>query len=485
MEQKNGQSQSFPPVVSVLGHVDHGKTTLLDTFRKSSIAAREAGGITQAIGASTVEVTHDGVKRLITFIDTPGHEAFSNMRSHGVSASDIILLVVAADDGIKPQTKESLDKIVASGLPYIVVITKTDAPGANIEKVKQQLAKEGVLLEGLGGDVPYIGVSAKTGDKIADLLELIVIVYDISEVKKTVDSDFEGVVIEAKLDKRRGILASLIVKKGKLSVGEKVFTTSKEVGKVRALTNTALKQVKEALPGDAVEILGLTEVLQAGSVINSKGTTTAVSSSALTTPTDMDFMKLIQTKQTEKLPVIIKTQTSGEFEAILAALPDDIEVVFEGRGEISASDILKARDFSAIVVGFNVDIEKQAKVLAEASKTFYSTYTIIYNLLDELKDAAELLKERAQRKVLGKAQILATFEGNEGQILGTRIIEGRLMVGDKIVITKGDDETTESKIISLKQGKKDVKELGKGNECGIMIDPQVDFTIGDMVLSFA
>ena len=485
MEQKNEQQKNFPPVVSVLGHVDHGKTTLLDTFRKSSIAAREAGGITQAMGASTVEVVHDGKKRLVTFIDTPGHEAFSNMRSHGVSASDIILLVVAADDGIKPQTKESLDKIVASKLPFIVVITKTDSEGSNIEKIKQQLAKEGVLLEGLGGDVPYIGVSAKTGDKIADLLDLILIVYDISDIKKSTDVAFEGVVIEAKLDKRRGILASLIVKQGKLSVGEKVFTASKEVGKVRALTNTSLKQVREAFPGDAVEILGLTEVLQAGSVVNSKGATMAAITTALTTPTAVDFMKLISTKQTEKLPVIIKTQTSGEFEAIFQALPEDVEVVFEGRGEISASDILMARDFSAIVVGFNVDIEKQAKVLAESNKTFYSTYTIIYNLLDELKDAAELLKERAQRKVLGRAQILATFDGNEGQILGVRIIDGRLMVGDKLVITKGEDETSESKIASLKQGKKDVKELGKGNECGIMIDPQVDFTIGDMVICFA
>ncbi len=483
MEKAQDITKKYPPVVSVLGHVDHGKTTLLDTIRKSNIATREAGGITQAVGASIIEVVHDGKKRLVTFIDTPGHEAFSNMRSHGVSASDIVLLVVAADDGIKPQTKESIEKILASKLPFIVVVTKMDAPGANIEKVKQQLSTEGVLLEGLGGDVPYIGVSAKTGEKIADLLDLIVIVYDFSDINKDQNEDFLGVIIEAKLDKRRGILASLIVKNGTVAVGQKVFTEHKEAGRVRALIDTFGKQVKEALPGDAVEVLGFTEVLPAGSIVNTKEATQKEVQTALTTHTAADLMNILQNKQNEKLPIIIKTQTSGEFEAISQALPDDVEVVYEGRGEVSVSDVLMARDFNAIVVGFNVKIEKQAKVLAESNKTFYRMYDIIYNLLDELKDAIELIKERAQRKILGKAQILAIFEGNEGKILGVRIQEGRFMVGDKIVITKGEDETPESKISSLKQGKKDIKELGKGNECGIMIDPQVDFTIGDMVLS--
>ena len=483
MEKTADTTNKYPPVVSVLGHVDHGKTTLLDAIRKSNIATREAGGITQAIGASKIEIVSDNKKRFITFIDTPGHEAFSNMRSHGVSAADIVLLVVAADDGVKPQTKESIEKIITSGLPFIVVITKTDASGAAIEKVKQQLAKEGVLLEGMGGNIPFIGVSAKTGDRISELLDLILVVYDLSGVEKGGEEDFLGVVIEAKLDKRRGILGSLVVKKGTISVGDKIFTERKEAGKVRALVDAFGKQTKQAVPGDAIEILGLTEVFPAGSIVNTKETTSVASSSALATHTTADLMKILQNKQNEKVPVIVKTQTSGEFEAVLQSLPEDVEVVYEGRGEISVSDILMARDFDAIVVGFNVNIEKQAKVLAESNKTFYRTYNIIYNLLDELKDAVALLHERAQRKVLGKAQILATFEGNEGQILGVRVQEGRLSVGDTIIITRGAEETPESKIISLKQGKKDVKEVGRGNECGIMIDPQVDFTIGDMVIS--
>ena len=484
MEKNIAQHLPYPPVVSVLGHVDHGKTTLLDSFRKSNIVSGEAGGITQAIGASKIEILHDGEKRQITFIDTPGHEAFSNMRSHGVSAADIVLLVVASDDGIKPQTKESIEKILASKLPYIVVITKADAQGANIEKVKQQLATEGVLLEGLGGDVPFIAVSAKTGERIPELLDLIVIVYDFSEAKKDPSTLFTGVVIEAKLDKRRGILASLIVKNGKILVGDKVYTDQKEVGKVRALIDTTGVQVKEALPGDAVEVLGLTEVLSAGSIINTLSANEAGIPAAIEKKVPVDFLALLRDKKEEKLPVIIKTQTSGEFEAIRAALPDDIQVIFEGRGEISASDILMSRDFNAIVVGFNVDIEKQAKVLAESNNTFYRTYNIIYNLLDELNDASALLKERAQRKIFGKAQILATFEGNEGQILGVRVTEGRLAVGDKIIVKKGESESTESNIMSLKQGKKDAKEIAKGNECGIMIDPKVDFTIGDMIISY-
>jgi translation initiation factor IF-2 len=484
MEEKNINNQkSFPPVVSVLGHVDHGKTTLLDSIRKSNIVSSEAGGITQAIGASKIETLHEGKKRFITFIDTPGHEAFSNMRSHGVSASDIVLLIVAADDGVKPQTKESIEKILASKLPYIAVITKMDSPGANIESVKQQLLKEGVLLEGLGGDVPYIGVSAKTGEKIADLLELIVIVYDYAEVKKDEKQVFLGVVIEAKLDKRRGILASLIVKNGTINVSDKVFTESKEVGKVKALIDALGNQVKSATPGEAIEVMGLTEVLPAGSVINTVSATVVAFQKAVASPLPMDLMRILSDKVLEKVPVIVKTQTSGEYEAIAGALPTDVEVVYEGRGEISTSDILMARDFNAIVVGFNVNIEKQAKVLADANKTFYRTYNIIYNLLDELTDAVTLLKERAQRKINGKAQIIATFTGNEGQILGIRTIDGKFSVGDKIIIKKGEEEGPESKIISLKQGKKDIKEIGKWTECGIMIDPQVDFTIGDMVIS--
>ncbi len=485
MDTNNNTSKTlFPPVVSVLGHVDHGKTTLLDTIRKSSVASGEAGGITQSIGASSIEITHDGKKRFITFIDTPGHEAFSNMRSHGVSAADIVLLIIAADDGIKPQTKESIELIKASKLPYIVVFTKIDVPGAAIEKVKQQVLKEGVLLEGLGGDVPFIGVSAKTGEKIQDLLDLIAIVYDFSDIQKDAQKAFMGVVIEAKHDKRRGPLASMVVKQGTFQVGDKVFEKDKEVGKARALTDTAGKSVPQVLPGDAVEILGISTVLPAGTVITSlRQEVIKVESKPVAAYAQTDLMQMLHQQKLEKLPIILKTSTSGEYEAIAAALPEDVQVVLEGRGDIGASDIMMAKDFSAIVVGFNVAIEKQAKILADSNGTFYRTYKIIYELLDELGAALDLLKERAQRKIIGKSQILQVFDGNEGKILGVRIIEGRMAVNDTVVITRGENETVATKIVSLKQGKKDVKEIGKGTECGIRIEPLVDFTIGDMILS--
>ena len=224
----------YAPVVSVLGHVDHGKTTLLDALRKSTIASREHGGITQSIGTSEVETLHEGKNRKITFIDTPGHAAFENMRSQGVSAADIVLLIVAADDGIMPQTRESIAKILEAKIPFIVVFTKIDMPGAQIEKVKQQILGEGILLEGLGGEVPFIGVSAKTGEHIQDLLDLILLAYDLSGIKKDENRDFMGVVIDAEADKRRGIVATVIVKEGHIDVGKPLYVHGKVVGKVRA-----------------------------------------------------------------------------------------------------------------------------------------------------------------------------------------------------------------------------------------------------------
>ncbi len=267
MATDNTQSKFYPPVISVLGHVDHGKTTLLDTIRKTNIATREAGGITQRVGASEIEVNHEGKKRSITFIDTPGHEAFSNMRSQGVSAADIVLLIVASDDGIKPQTKESIELIRSANIPFIVVFTKSDAPRAQIEKVKQEVIRENILLEGLGGDVPYIAVSAKTGEKIQDLLDLILLIYDLSAIQKDEKEPFLGVIIDSKTDKRRGIVSSLVVKSGLLKVSDKLYIQGKEVGKVRAIVNTFGKQEKEAAPGSAIELLGLTETLSAGTVL--------------------------------------------------------------------------------------------------------------------------------------------------------------------------------------------------------------------------
>jgi len=484
---KNKQQQqvrsSHPPVVSVLGHVDHGKTTLLDTIRKTTQASREAGGITQSIGASSITIDHEGKKREITFIDTPGHEAFSNMRSYGVNASDITLLVIAGDDGIKPQTKESIDIILKSGLSFIVVFTKSDAPGANIEKVKQEVLKEGILLEGLGGDVPYISVSAVTNQNIKELLDLILIVYDIKETKKSDEGGFLGVVIESQLDKKRGPVSTVVIKKGVLKRATKLFLGKEEVGSVRALFNTEIKTVNEGYPGDAVEILGINNVLPAGSVLLDEPREIDEikrENAVISDVSHHDLLKRIQMQSEEKLPLVLKTRTSGEYEAIVSSMPKDVEIIFEGRGDISASDIMMAKDFKAIVVGFNVGIEKQAETIAISQEIFYRTYTIIYKMLEEIEDAAQIILEQGARKMAGKAKILASFEGTTGTIIGIRVDEGRVQVGD--LVQKEESEKTLGKVVTLKQGKEDIKQIGKGKECGIMTDQKFDFTIGDVLI---
>lgn len=483
-KQSKSNISEYSPVVSVLGHVDHGKTSLLDRFRQSDIASGEHGGITQKIGASTIEVQHEGKTRSITFIDTPGHEAFANMRSQGVNAADIVLLIVASNDGVMPQTRESIEKIKEAKLPFIVVFTKMDVEGANVERAKQQVMKEGVLLEGLGGEVPYIQVSSKTGQNIQELLDLIVLVYDLSGIQKDESKPFIGVVIESFLDKRRGAVASLVVKQGKIKVGEKIYRFDQEVGKARALFDTYLKQTKVAVPGNAVEIIGLTEVLPAGSLVfTTQQEQQSIVEEAVSKSEKIDISSFFETEKST-VSVIIKTQTAGELDAIKQSLPEDVTVMSEGQGEIGVADILKAKDFGAIVVAFNVGIAKEAKTLAESEGVFYRTYNIIYELLDELTDAAALIQEEGQEKILGKASIIASFQGTQGEILGVRVNEGRLVLQDKVRVERDGQIIGESTISTLKRVKEDVREVGKNQECGVSLSDPVDFRPGDMLISY-
>ncbi len=484
--KKISNTNEFPPVVSVLGHVDHGKTSLLDKIRSSSIAAREKGGITQKIGASEIEIKHEGKTRRITFIDTPGHEAFANMRSQGVNAADIVLLVIAADDGIKPQTRESIGKILEAKLPYIVVFTKVDLETANIERAKQTVVKEGVLLEGLGGDVPYLGVSSKTGENIQALLDLIVLVYDLSGIKKDSAKEFSGVLIDAKQDKRRGIVTSIVIKQGKIEIGKVLYSHGKQIGKIRAITDTFSKNVKESKPGEAVELLGMTEVLPAGSVLFDREVEPALqpqSKPAVTQPTDI--MAFLRDEASDIIPVVLKTETSAEMEAVKNALPDNIKIILEGQGEIAVSDILLAHDFRALVLGFNVDATREAKALADSEKVFYKSYGIIYQMLDEMVQLTAAINTQEQEKVLGRAQILASFMGSSGAIIGLKVNEGRLAIGDRIKIMRGEKEIGASQITTIKHGKEDVKVAEKGAEYGIMISGEVDFAPQDAIIAYS
>lgn len=475
----------FPPVVSVLGHVDHGKTSLLDAIRKSDIAGREHGGITQKIGTSEVEVDHEGKKRTITFIDTPGHEAFFTMRSQGVNAADIVLLIVAADDGIKPQTKESIEKIKEAKVPFIVVFTKIDLETAQLERAKQMVMGEGILLEGLGGDTPFIGVSSKTGEHVKDLLDLILLVYDLSNIVKKKDAPFMGVVIDSKMDKRRGAVSTVIVKQGELQFGVKLYKHEKELGKVRALFDSNGKQVKQAGPGQGVEILGLTEVLPTGSIVFDAAQTAAdiVKKAPAAQYTSQDLRTFFDDQEKEGVSIILKAETAGEMDAIKSSLNPDIKISAEGQGEISVADILLAKDLKALVIGFNVGISKEAKNLADSEKVFYKEYTIIYKLLDELTELMQGIGLEEEVKIRGKAEISASFPTAVGKILGVKVVEGRLAMNDPVIITRDDVEVGRGKITLLKRGKAEVKEVGRGLECGVTISPFVDFEVGDVLLS--
>jgi len=484
-QDKNEQSHApFKPVISVVGHVDHGKTTLLDALRKTNITAREKGGITQSIGASVIEVDQGGEKRAITLIDTPGHEAFANMRTQGVSAADIVLLVVASDDGVKPQTKESIEKIKEAKIPFIVVFTKIDTPGANIERVKQEVVKEGIQLEGIGGDVPYIGVSAPKGEKIKELIDLIILAYDIANIEKKEDVPFLGVVIDSKLDKQRGSTAAIIVKEGTLKAQDNLYTTQKEVGKVKALTTPNGKQIKEARPGDAVEILGVTEIIQAGSALFSKkqeGEQVIERDKNMST---QDLLKRLTQQDKKTLQIILKTQTSAEAEAVQNALPEEIEIVSLGQGNITASEVMMAKDLNALVIGFNVKIDKNAQAIADNEGVFYKSYGIIYELLDEIEDVAEALEQEGQEREIGRAKILARFGEGDEAILGLQVESGRLALGDRVKLQRGDNTIGESKISSLKRGKADVKEVAKDLECGARLEKTLDFNVGDAIIAY-
>lgn len=488
MESTKNTHINFPPVVSVLGHVDHGKTSLLDSIRKSSTAAREVGGITQKIGASQIQIEHENIQRLITFIDTPGHEAFANMRSQGVNAADIVLLVVAADDGIMPQTKESIEKIREAKLPFIIVITKVDLETARVEKVTQQLLSEGILLEGFGGDIPYIEVSSKTNKNIKELLDLIVLVYDLSSIQKDEKGELVSVVIDAKLDKKKGVVCTVVVKQGVLSVGDKLFIQGKEVGKVRALFDANGVLTQKIVPGDAGEILGATQVLPAGSLLYHREQKLAIVPSQHPLPASrptLDLASFFGKKQDNSVSIILKTETSGEIEAIKEAFPGEVRIAFEGQGDIALADVMMAKDLGAFIIGFNVAISKDAQQLADTEGVMYRNYSIIYELLDEIDDAILAIKEAGQEKILGRASIIARFQGSTGEILGLRVLEGRLKVGDSIRIVRGEKNVGESKISNIKRVKDDVKEVTKGSECGITLSPSIDFIPGDVLLSYS
>jgi len=460
-----------PPIVVVLGHVDHGKTTLLDVVRNSSIANKEAGGITQSIGVSQV-ATKDGNK--ITFIDTPGHSTFKKMRSRGAKFADIALLVVAADDGVKPQTLEALKYIKKEKIPYIVVISKIDLKTSNIEKARGQLEKEGVVFENKGGDTPLVMVSAKGNKGIEDLLELVVLVSEVNEIKGKNEDELEATVIETSKD-HRGPLASLVIRSGKLCVGDSVSVDDISA-RIRGIFSPEGLSVKEVNSGDPCLVLGFARLPCVGAVIKKQ--------KEKVRNTTKDVIKKTQVgagdPDQKKIPLVIKTQSAGSLEDLVENLPDEVVVIYSSVGDVNESDVFMAKSaYPARIFVFESKIPTSVLKLAETEGVKIERFEVIYELFDRV---GQIIKDK-EIKILGKAEILAKFPYNKDEIAGSKMIKGEINKSSTLILERNSKELGEVKVISIKKQKQEVEKVKEGEEFGLLFKPQLDFKVGDMIVS--
>ena len=489
-----------PPVVTIMGHVDHGKTTLLDSIRKTKVTATEAGGITQHIGAYQIE--YNG--KPITFLDTPGHEAFTAIRARGAKATDVAVLVVAANDGVMPQTVEALNHAKAAGVPIIVAINKTDLHAANPDRVKQELTEHGLVVEEWGGDTIAVNVSALHDEGIDELLEMILLVAEVEDLKANPSCPARGTVIDAKLDKGRGPVATVLISTGTLRIGD-AFAVGNVCGKVRALINDQGENIKEAGPSMPVEVLGIDEVPAAGDifvVVKDEQTARQVASIQQEKQRDRDLNRFsrvtlddlfqrIQEGEVKELNLVIKADVQGSSEAVRSSLEklstDEVrvKVIHQGVGAISESDVLLATASDAVIIGFNVRPEPNARKAAERDGVDIRVYRIIYNLLDEVKAAmAGLLDPEFKEQVLGRAQVRQTFKIPGGVIAGSYVLDGKIARSAEVRVLRDNVIIHEGKISSLKRFKDDVREVTHGYECGIGIEKFNDIKDGDVIEAF-
>ncbi len=490
-----------PPVVTIMGHVDHGKTSLLDAIRESNIAGGEFGGITQHIGAYSVRVN----RRAITFIDTPGHEAFTRMRARGALVTDIVVLVVAADDGVMPQTMEAIDHAKAAKVPIVVAINKMDKPEANPDRIKQQLSQHEILIEEYGGDTVCVEISARKKTNINTLLDMILLVADILELKATPERLATGTILEARLDKSRGPIATVLVQNGTLHVSD-VFVAGSVMGRVRAMFDDLGNKLKDALPGQPVEVLGFQGVPQAGdsyqvfkdefkarSIVafrQTKAREMATQSSSRLSLEQL-FSK-IQQGEIRELPIIIKTDVQGSLEVLSESLTKigteevKIRIIHSGTGAITESDVLLASASNAIVIGYNVRPEPKARELSEKEKVDVRTHTIIYNITAEIKSALEgLLRPTIKEVFLGSAQVRDTFRiPKVGMIAGCYVTSGKIARNASIRLVRDHVVILEGKISSLKRFKDDASEVKEGFECGVGIENFNDIKAEDVIEAF-
>lgn len=493
--------QKRPPIVTVMGHVDHGKTSLLDCIRKAKVTDTEAGGITQHIGAYTITLNGEE----ITFLDTPGHEAFTAMRARGAQITDIVILVVAADDGIMPQTKEAIAHCKAAGVPMVVAINKIDKPGANIDRVKQELAEQGLLSEDWGGDTICEEVSAKQNLNIDKLLEMVLLTAEMLELKANENRRAVGTVIEAKLDKGRGAVASLLVQNGTLSVGDSILVGS-TYGRIRAMFDDTGKKIKSAGPSIPVEVLGLSEVPEAGDRFNQvKDEKTARNMAdsrkdKLKAETLLaghrvsleDLYNQIKEGKVKELAIIIKADVQGSVEAIKQSLEklstDDVKVrvIHGGVGAITETDITLATASNAIVIGFNVRPDNNAASIADSNGVDIKTYRIIYDAIEDVKSAMiGMLEPEYKEVILGTAEVRETYKiSNVGTIAGCYVLKGKLQRNAETRVIREGIVIFESTLSSLKRFKDDAKEVNAGYECGLTVEKFNDIKEGDILECF-
>ncbi len=495
------QLENRPPIVTILGHVDHGKTTLLDTIRKTKVVDQESGGITQHITAYQVMIKN----KKITFVDTPGHEAFEKMRSRGAHISDIAIIIIDACDGVKPQTKEVIEKVLKNNIPFLVCLNKIDKPEANPERVKGQLAELNVLVEGWGGKVPLVEISAKENKNIDELLETILLVAEIEDFKANPKAKAVGLVLESHLDKNRGPVATLIVKNGTLNICDFVVA-GRESGRIKLIEDYKGEKIKEAAPSTPITVLGFENLPEAGSIFQTKIKTRnckkaneweSIQAKENRSRSPLKRIeKSLKKEQYKKLNVVVKADTQGSLEALeqilntLIASDVMIKIVKSGVGQITESDLVMAKISDAILYGFRVNANASAKEAEDQTKVKPKIFDVIYHLVEDIKNEMEknvtIEEVRVDR---GTVKILAIFKtGKKDMIIGGRILEGKLAKGDFVDIIRNEENIGSGKIVEIKKGKEGVEEAVEGDECGMSFESTGNFNKikeGDKLLVYA
>lgn len=499
-DEEEAKLKPRPPVVTILGHVDHGKTSLLDAIRQTNVAGGEAGGITQHIGAYQIEMKG----RLITFLDTPGHAAFTQMRARGAQGADIVILVVAADDGVMPQTKEAIAHAKAARVPIIVALNKIDKANANPERVKKQLAEQELVPDDWGGNTMVIPVSAKQKQGIDDLLEGILLVADNTDIRANPQGKVIGTVIEAELDKSRGVVATLLVQNGTLS-SSNIVVAGTAHGKLRALSDYRGKPVKKAGPSMPVAVMGLSDVPAAGdlfqvvdsekearSIVAERAEAAKTRTQARKKVSLEDLFATVQAGEAKELNLIVKADVQGSLDPIISELNKlgegeiGIKVLYSETGNISDNDIMLASASDAIVIGFNVQADVSARRLAEKEGVDIRLYEIIYRMTEDIEKALNgMLEPEVKEKIIGRAQVLAVFNASKfGRVAGCKVTDGELRRNAKAKLYRGTDLVYEGEMGSLRHEKEDVKEIRQGFECGVGFKNFKDIQVGDQLICY-